>query len=147
MDPAPQKNMGSQGNTTEVQMILQNSTGLSPQWNKTAKFARAAMVGLTLIAGISNVRAATAYLQSTLTSVYPLSDGSFILNFTNDTSTCSSPNTPKYFYVTAGQNGVTADGVKAMLATALTAFSLGKTLAIAFDDATTFCYINRFSVQ
>jgi hypothetical protein len=91
--------------------------------------------------------AAVAYMQSTVKFVYPLGDGSFVLGFTNDAGTCASPNSPKYFYVMAGQNGVTADGVKAMLATALAAFTAGYTLWIAYDDATTSCYINRFSVQ
>jgi hypothetical protein len=70
-----------------------------------------------------------------------------VLRFVNDAGTCNNPNSPKYFYVVAGQHGVTADGVKAMLATALTAFTTGGTLSAAFDDATANCYINRFPLQ
>lgn len=91
--------------------------------------------------------AAPAWIQSTVKFVYPLGDGSFVLGFVNDAGTCTSTNSPKYFYVVAGQNGVTADGLKAMLATALTAFSTGSTLSASFDDATSSCYINRFSMQ
>jgi len=110
---------------------------------------RSLPIGLfALVLGWSvGVQAATQYFQSTLQSVYPLADGSFVLIFTQSGSNCHSLNSPPYFYVTAGQNGVTADGVKAMLATALTAFSLGKTLAGAFDDSTPNCYVNRFSMQ
>ncbi len=43
--------------------------------------------------------------------------------------------------------GVNSDGVKAMLATALTAYALGKSLSFVFDDSTTNCYINRLSIQ
>jgi hypothetical protein len=108
---------------------------------------RTVVVSLMLAASMI-VSAAQVAVMSTLTSVYPLSDGSFILNFTNDASTtCTSPNTPKYFYVMPGQNGVTVDGAKAMLATALTAFAMGKSVSASYDDATIFCYINRFSIQ
>ena len=105
------------------------------------------LVGLVGFAAGGQGQAATAYFQSTVKFVYPQSDGSFILGFANDAGTCSNTNSPKYFYVVAGQNGVTADGLKAMLATALMAFATGSTLSGAFDDATPNCYINRFSVQ
>ena len=94
----------------------------------------------------SNLYAAASSVQSTVKSVYPLYDGSFVIILTNDTSTCPAT-TPKYFYVTPGQNMVTVDGVKAMLATALTAYATGSSLALSFDDATTYCYVNRFSMQ
>ena len=38
------------------------------------------------------------------------------------------------------------DGVKAMLASALAAMAMGKQIQIAFDDSTTYCYVNRFVV-
>jgi hypothetical protein len=105
------------------------------------------MVFLTLLAlTCFNSYAAISSVQSTVKSVYPLSDGSFVIILTNDTSTCAAA-APKYFFVTPGQNGVTLDGAKAMLATALTAFATGSSLALVFDDATTSCYVNRISVQ
>lgn len=91
--------------------------------------------------------AASQFVQSSLVFVYPQADGSFVLGFAQGSTFCQSPNSPQYFYVTPGQNGVTADGAKAMLATALTAFGLGKTVSLAFDDATPYCYVNRFSIQ
>jgi hypothetical protein len=47
----------------------------------------------------------------------------------------------------AGQNGVTAEGVKAMLATSLLAYALQKPLQINYDDATSSCFVNRLLVQ
>ncbi len=84
---------------------------------------------------------------STLAFVYPFGDGSFVLGFTQGSTFCQSQNSPQYFYVTPGQNNVTADGAKATLATALTAFALGRTLSVYFDDSTIYCYVNRFSIQ
>ena len=113
------------------------------------RIARTLLLICSLVASAS-ANAAVAWIQSTVKFVYPLGDGSFVLGFANDAGTCTSPQPPpssKYFYVVAGQNGVTADGVKAMLATALTAFATGSSLAAVFDDATPQCYINRFSMQ
>jgi hypothetical protein len=105
------------------------------------------MVFLTLLTiACSNSYVAAALVQSTVKSVYPLSDGSFVIILTNDTSTCPGAS-PKYFFVTPGQNSMTLDGAKAMLATALTAFAPGSSLALSFDDATTYCYVNRISMQ
>ena len=90
-------------------------------------YARLVILGLLTIA-CSNACAATVVVQSTLKSVYPLADGSFVIILTNDTSTCPTA-TPKYFYVTPGQSGMTVDGAKAMLASALTVFAVGVLLS------------------
>jgi len=94
----------------------------------------------------ANSYAAAAFVQSTVKSVYPQADGSFVIILTNDASTCSAVS-PKYFFVTPAQNGMTVDGAKAMLAATLTAFALGSSLALSFDDATIYCYVNRISMQ
>jgi hypothetical protein len=79
--------------------------------------------------------------------VYPQGDGSFVVEFVNNSASCSSAAIPtQYFYVVTGQNGVNADGLKNLLATALTAYATGSVLSIAFDNATPYCYINRFAV-
>jgi hypothetical protein len=91
--------------------------------------------------------AALSWVTSTVKWVYPQNDGSFVLAFTNDASTCTNTGVPKYFIVAAGFNAVTLEGVKAMLTTALTAYSTGSTLTVAFDDATSNCYINRFAMM
>ena len=89
---------------------------------------------------------AEAYHQSSIKFLYPLADGSFVLVFNVDSPSCSSTITPKYHYVTTGQNSVNAEGSKKIFAAATLAFALNKQVNIAFDNATTFCYINRITV-
>lgn len=100
-----------------------------------------AIVGL-LCAGVA--AATQTWFGSTVSRVYPQADGSFVVTFTSDVgSTCTSASSPKYYNVAAGQSGVTADAVKAMLAIVITAYSMGSSVAINFDDATSNCYVNR----
>jgi len=121
------------------------------EWKAWPIFARTGHLLLRhtlwmLLAWGSAAIAASTTVTSTLKSVYPLSDGSFVLIFTNDASTCVN-STPKYFYITPGQNGVSVDGAKAMLATSLSAFALGASVTLNFDDSTAFCYGNRLYIQ
>ena len=109
-------------------------------------YHRSVILGVMLTLVSATSYAAISSVQSPVKSVYPLADGSFIIILTNDASTCLATS-PKYFYVAIGQNGVAMDGAKAMLATALTAFSTGSSLSLIFDDATTNCYVNRISIQ
>ena len=85
--------------------------------------------------------------QDYLKNVYPLANGDFIVIFASSPATCTNGNNPKYLYVQVGHNGVTVDGVKAMLAVALTAFSTGKRLTVMFDDTTYSCDINRMVIS
>lgn len=103
-----------------------------------------ALVGLWAPSAPSE--AAATWLVSTIKWVYPQADGSFVLTFAADPPTCTSASSPKYLLVMAGQNGVTADGVKSMLATSLAAFAMGAQVQINFDDATSNCYVNRLVV-
>ncbi len=91
--------------------------------------------------------AGTGVHVSRVKIVYPLSNGAFVLVFVVDPPTCASASTPKCVYVTPGSNGVNMDGAKNMLATALTAFAMDKNLGVAFDDASTQCFINRLWVE
>jgi hypothetical protein len=100
-----------------------------------------------LLSTISAAHATERYHTSTLAWVYPESNGDFIVGFTTDSSQCSATGSPKYMHVVIGQNGITADGSKKMYAAALLALSLKTPLSIAFDDATSYCYINRVTVQ
>ena len=83
---------------------------------------------------------------STIQQVYPQADGSFVLAFYTDNANCTNASSPKYYYVTAGQNGVNADGVKLMFASALAAAAQQRTVTIVFSDTTVNCYINRLIV-
>jgi hypothetical protein len=49
--------------------------------------------------------------------------------------------------VTVGAFGVTSDGLKAMLASALMAFAAGKKVSVAFEATSTYCDVNRLYVS
>ena len=81
---------------------------------------------------------------STITSVEVLTDGGFIVTLASGLPAgCSAANG---IYVQpgpvggTGPNGVTADGVKALLATSLSAYYLKQTIRFLYDDATQYCY-------
>ena len=103
---------------------------------------------LFVMGALNTAMAADAWWTGNLKFVYPLGDGSFVLGFTSDVGTpCQNASTPiKYYTITPGQYGVTLDGAKAMLATALTAFAMDKQITAAFDPASANCYVNRFQV-
>lgn len=105
----------------------------------------ALVAGIALMAGTAS--AAEAWGAGTVRSVYPLASGSFVITLATDPPGCPSASSPKYLYVVAGENGVTADGVKAMLAAALAAMAMDKTIHVAFDDSSVSCYVNRLSVS
>ena len=90
---------------------------------------------------------AESWHQSAIQQVYPLSDGSFVLILLTDAATCSSASSPDYYVVAPGQNGVTADGIKLLFAASLAAAAQGNPVTIAFDNATTNCYVNRLVVS
>jgi len=48
--------------------------------------------------------------------------------------------------VQAGHNGMTADGVKGLMATSLAALIAGKQIQLAFEAATNECYVNRLRI-
>jgi hypothetical protein len=82
--------------------------------------------------------------------VYPQGDGSFVLGFVpiaGSLNACSSAAGVKYTFVQVGQNGVNADGIKNMLATALTAFALGKSVGISYSDASSSCFVANLLVE
>lgn len=106
----------------------------------TACFA----IGLASL--MSTASAAEAWGAGTITRVYPLANGAFVITLSVDPSGCPNTSSPKYLYVVAGENGVTADGVKAMLATSLAAAAMDKTVHVAFSDSSVSCYVNRLAM-
>jgi hypothetical protein len=105
------------------------------------------VVGILMTVLATRVDAVEAWHTSTVRQVYPLAEGAFVLTFATESASCTSASSPKYYYVAAGQNGVTADGLRNMLAVALTAFAMGRPVSIAFESATSACYINRLSIN
>ena len=91
------------------------------------------LFGLALVASSSTAFAAEQWVTDYVKLVYPLNNGNFIVSFVNPQPICTSTATPQYFNVVVGANGVTADGVKAMLATVLTALAADKQISVAFE--------------
>ncbi len=90
--------------------------------------------------------AAEEWATSNVKFVYPLSNGGFVIGLVDSPSGCTNANNPKYLYVGVGSNGVTQDGAKMMLGTALTGFAAGKKVSVNFDNSTPNCYVNRLLV-
>jgi hypothetical protein len=91
--------------------------------------------------------AADIWHVSTIKYIYPQANGTIVLAFATDSASCTSTATPDYYTIAVGQNGVTAEALKHMLAVALSAFALEKQVSINFSDTTTACYINRLLVE
>ena len=102
---------------------------------------------LALVGTVSPAPAADVWHGSTIATIYPYDDGSFVITFDVDAPTCTNGNSPKYHLVSAGVNGVNEAGLKNMLAVALAAAAGGHTLSINFNDASTGCPINRLIVN
>ena len=111
----------------------------------TRFLTRAAALATLALCGPS--QAAEAWHQDYVKWIYPQASGNFIMAFASSPATCANANSPKYFYVSVGNNGVTSDGVKAMLASALLAFATGKKLNIAFEGGSSSCDVNRLLIS
>jgi hypothetical protein len=109
-----------------------------------ARSLLALSVGSSLV--VFESRAAETWHTSTIKWVYPQADGAVVvLVFHADSAACSAQS-PKYHYAAVGQNGMTAEGLKLLAATALSAAAQGRTVSVAFDSASGGCYINRMLV-
>jgi len=113
---------------------------------KTTQFVvrTAALAALSMCGA---VHAAEAYHQDYLKWIYPLANGNFVMAFANSPASCTNVNSPKYFYVSVGANGVTSDGAKGLLASALLAFATGKKVTIVFESSSSSCDVNRMIVS
>ncbi len=101
-----------------------------------------------LLSTATSAGAAATWHTGKITRVYPTGDGvSVVIQFDTDSPACTHSSTPDYYYVQVGQNGVTADGLKILLSTALAAAAANKTVGINFDSASSNCYINRLWVD
>lgn len=90
--------------------------------------------------------AANVTHQAYVTRVMAEADGTVRLSFATEAASCTNPNSPKFYIISVGQQSVTADGLRAMHATALTALTMERRLSIVFDNATTNCYVNRLQI-
>lgn len=119
-------------------------------WSVSPASKLRTVLGGTIAAGVLFVAAAPAHaerwLGSTIKWIYPQANGSVVLAFTVDSPDCTNGSTPKYYLLAVGAGGVTAEGLKNMLAVAIAAFGSGKPIAVAFDETTSSCTINRLYI-
>lgn len=103
-------------------------------------------IALSLCVLSISVQAAEVWHTASIRSVYPQSDGSFVLTFETNAPACSNPNPYKYHHVTPTQNGMTEEGARKVYAAALMAKAAALPVQINFDDSTNLCYVNRMWV-
>ena len=84
--------------------------------------------------------------NTTIKMIYPLSDGSIVLQFNDNSGACSNNNNPDFHYLTVGESGVTQAGLDIIYSAALTAATTQKTVRVYFDNSTSQCFINRMRV-
>ncbi len=106
-----------------------------------ALFKNIILVSLLFLPSLS--MAIGQWHTSTVKAVYPLANGSFVLSFNTDSPSCSNSTSPKYYYVTVQENGMTQEGAEKIYSAALAAGMGGKEVQINFEDATSGCYVNR----
>jgi hypothetical protein len=112
------------------------------------RIGRACLCVGVLAAVTSFTAAATErFHTSTISSVYPLANGNFIIVFDVNDTYCTNASSPKYYAVSGGEYGMTADGLKLLFSAALAAAAQRNSVTIAFDDSTSNCYINRLAVS
>ncbi|MGH7926871.1 MAG: response regulator receiver protein [Candidatus Binatia bacterium] len=101
---------------------------------------------LALIGVAMSAESAAVWHTAYVKLIMAEGEGTVRLAFTSEHPSCTNGGSPKWYYIKVGENSVTADGVRAMHATALTAFALERQVMINFDDSTTGCYINRLQL-
>jgi hypothetical protein len=104
------------------------------------KFVLAIAISLSSFSAFAD----NVWLHSTIKRVYPLADGSFVLIFNDPSPHCTSVDS--YHRVKADSNGMTAEGVKNLLAASLTAATAQKPVSINFETNTGSCFVNRMQV-
>jgi putative exporter of polyketide antibiotics len=80
-------------------------------------------------------------------SVYPQANGDVVITLTVNNPACTNAVSPKYYEITLGANGVTAEGLRNMLAVAMSALLADRTVDVNFSDSTPNCYVNRMFLR
>ncbi len=106
------------------------------------------VVGIAL--SVVNANAVIVIARSTLDRVYPHADGEIRLTVTNaaEGEKClPDPQGNRFLKIRQDQQGVTAQAVKNMLATALAAKVSKSEVSIYFEDSNSSCYVSRLSIN
>ena len=104
-------------------------------------------IALVALGSVSASWGTPTWHTATIRSVYPLASGAFVLTFASDSPSCTNANSPHYYRVEVGQNGVTAEAARNMYGLALAAATTGKPVTINFESNTANCFINRMAVN
>jgi hypothetical protein len=75
-----------------------------------------------------------------VTEVQVVEDGGFLLTLSSAIGGSCSVAGPNTLYIYVGSNSVTADGAKAMVASALAALASGMKVNVMYDDSTSYCF-------
>ena len=96
-----------------------------------------------VLPGLANAACVT---DVKLNGVQALGDGTFILYAPNNTSSICSEG-GKLFHVKVNQNGVTESGLKLIVSTAMSAYSMNKNISIWYDDSVSHCWVHSVVVK
>jgi hypothetical protein len=118
------------------------------KWKTAHKCTRRIQLGvsllaMTLLSMTLPANATERSFNSTLSKVWSLADGRLILQTSLSSSWCTGSGSPQSYYLAPGQGSMTTDGLKNILAVAMTGIALGKTFGVHFDDTTAYCYITK----
>jgi hypothetical protein len=93
--------------------------------------------------------AADAVYHGLIRQLYPLGDGTYVLVFnpSPDLPVCIGSVGYRYMYIRGGQNGVTADGLKNIVATSLLGFAMERAIDVVYDNGSSSCFVNRISLE
>jgi hypothetical protein len=85
--------------------------------------------------------AAEFWHTSTVHSLYPQADGSYIIRFNTSDMNCTDANSPKYYYVVVGTYNVTQEAARMIFTLASISIISDKQLSIAFESQG--CFVKR----
>ncbi|MGH7926870.1 MAG: hypothetical protein ACREQV_03650 [Candidatus Binatia bacterium] len=111
------------------------------------RLLRAFACVIPLCAAAQVAQSAPQSFTTNIARIYSLSNGNLTLLMTSDDPACTSINSPHYYKVVLGENGVTADGLRLIYATAMTAVALGRQVSLYFDDATSNCFVEQILLR
>ena len=105
------------------------------------------LIGLCLVSPVVSEAASVWSSCQTITAVTNESvNGTLLLTLSPGISGCSALGVTGAVQVQVGQDSVVADNLTSLLATSLSAFSLGKNVLVAYDNGSSNCYTTAISI-
>ncbi|KAF7785874.1 hypothetical protein PRUB_a0272 [Pseudoalteromonas rubra] len=106
-------------------------------------------LGCILALSSFGAHASGKWHTSKVNSVYPTSQGGFVLTFKSNAPDCSQAINAanKYHYVEVNKHSMTMEGANKIYSLALMAAASGRAMSFYYDSSNDKCYINRAYVQ